>query len=84
MHFSHQMKEFIDFCNSGKFPDDNNRRFHFRDCVIVPEAIMLNLFWVYFYKAIVQISTKVLQKLYKSFTSDEMQGNSSHMLQFLT
>ena len=84
MLFSHQVKEFIDVCNSGKFPDDKIRRFHFRDHVIVPEAIMLNLLWVYFYKAIVQISTKLLQKLYKSFTCDEMQGNSSHMLQFLT
>ena len=79
MHFSHQMKEFIDFCNSRKFPDDNNRRFHFRDRVIVPEAIMLNLLWVSFYKAIVQMRSN----LHKSFTSDEMHGKI-HMLWFLT
>ena len=74
------MKEFIDLRNSGKFPDDSNRRFYFRDRVIVSEAIILNLLWVSFYKAI----PKLRSNLYKIFTSDEMQGNSSHMLRFLT
>ena len=43
------MKEFIDLRNLVKFPDDSNRRFHFRDRVIVPEAIILKLFLVHFY-----------------------------------
>ena len=43
------MKEFVDLRNLVKFLDDSNRRFHFRDRVIVPEAIILNLFWLYFY-----------------------------------
>ena len=73
------MKEIIDLRNSGKFPVDSNRRFHFRDLVIVPEAIIFNLFWVSFYKAILQIRSD----LYKILTSDKMQGNLSHMLRFL-
>ena len=43
------MKEIIDLRKLDKFPDDSNCRFHFRDRVIVPEAITLNLFWVSFY-----------------------------------
>ena len=74
------MKEFIDLRNSDKFPDDSNHNFHFRERVIVLEAIILNLFWVSFYKAIPQIRSN----LYKIFTSDAMQGNSSYMLRSLT
>ena len=48
------MKEFIDLRNSDKFPDDSNHRFHFPERIIVLEAITLNLFWMSFYKAIVQ------------------------------
>ena len=83
-----QTKGIINLHNPGKFPEDSICSSHFRDSQklikkqskIKPKAIILDKFWVIFYGLLPQMRFN----LYKSFTGDAKEGNTWHVLRFLT